>query len=151
MNLSHLYIPVISICTAFGLSVLAQAEESKSYRFPGGDPEEGRTAFINLNCIQCHTASEVVTPEPKGERRLHLELGKESRFVFAYQDIITAITNPKHVVQKQYQAILSEAQRAGEIEALMPNLTEDMSAKQLMDLTAFLDRVYAQSLDEYKK
>jgi len=34
---------------------------------------------------------------------------------------------------------LSEVQKAGEIGALMPNLTEDISAKQLRDLTAFLD------------
>jgi hypothetical protein len=81
----------------------------------------------------------VVAPEPKGKRRFHLELGKESRFVFECQSIITAINNPKHVVKKQYQAILSEAQKAGEIGALMPNLTEDTSAKQLRDLTAFLD------------
>jgi len=95
--------------------------------------------FINLNRIQCHTASEVVALEPKGKRRFHLELGKESRFVFECQGNITSIINPKHVVKKQYQAILSEVQKAGEIGALMPNLTEDISAKQLRDLTAFLD------------
>lgn len=92
----------------------------------------------------------MITPEPKGERKLHLKLGKEQRFVRRYADIITAITNPKHVVQKQYASILTEAEKAGGIEPLMPNLTKDMSARQLIDLTTFLDRVYTQSLEGYE-
>lgn len=132
-----------------GSSCFGQDKDSKPFRFPGGDPEEGRTAFVNLNCIQCHTVAEVVTPEPTGKRKLHLELGKEPRFVKRYEDIITAIANPRHVIQKQYQEILTSAQKAGEIEPLMPDLTSDMSARQLMDLTAFLHAVYSDSLKDY--
>ena len=78
-------------------------------------------------------------------------LGAETRFVRSYEDIIRAITNPKHVVTQQYREILSRSERAGGIEPLMPDMTKDMSARQLIDLVAFLDAVYAESIQEYRK
>jgi hypothetical protein len=101
--------------------------------------------------VQCHTVKNVLTDEPKGKRRLQLELGAEQRFVKNYEDIITAITNPKHVIQEQYREILSKAELAGGIEPLMPDLTKDMSARQLIDLVVFLDQAYLESLKGYGK
>lgn len=133
------------------LSFSQDKDEKKGFRFPGGDGEAGRTAFISLNCVQCHTVKNVLTDEPKGKRRLQLELGAEQRFVKTYEDIITAITNPKHVITEQYREILSRAELAGGIEPLMPDLTEDMSARQLIDLVVFLDQAYLESLKGYRK
>jgi mono/diheme cytochrome c family protein len=131
-------------------ATLATAEE-KSFRFPGADAEAGQQAFVTLNCVQCHSVSGVKMEEPKGERRLDLQLAAEERFVRSYEDLLKAITNPKHVVTEQYREILSKSEIAGEIEALMPDMTSDMSAKQLIDLAAFLDQVYAKSGNEYRK
>lgn len=132
------------------LPLLAVAEE-RSFRFPGGDAEEGANVFVSLNCIQCHTVKGVELEKPKGSMPLDLELAAEARFVRGYEDIIRAITNPKHVVTKRYQNILTEFEQAGGIEPLMPDMTKDMSVRQLMDLVAFLDRVYTKSGEEYKK
>jgi len=52
-------------------------------------------------------------------------------------------------VSEQYKAILTNSELSGEIEALMPDLTKDMSARQLVDLVAFLDRAYKGSLADY--
>lgn len=139
---------VLSLCL---LSLSFSSAEEKSFRFPGGDAEAGQKAFVTLNCMQCHSVSGVKLDEPKGERRLDLVLAAETRFVRSYEDIIRAITNPKHVVTEQYRKILSQSEIAGEIEPLMPDMTLDMSARQLIDLTAFLDQVYAKSGNEYKK
>lgn len=133
------------------LSLAQDKDGKKGFRFPGGDGEAGRAAFISLNCVQCHTVKNVLTDEPKGKRRLQLELGAEQRFVKNYEDIITAITNPKHVIQEQYREILSKAELAGGIEPLMPDLTKDMSARQLIDLVVFLDQAYLESLKGYRK
>jgi len=141
-----------SILTAASLftivSVPAGAEES-SFRFPGGDAEAGRVAFMSLNCNQCHNVAEIVLDEPAGERRLELVLGAEPRWVTSYEDLILAITNPKHVVTEQYREILSSPELAGEIEPLMPSLVDDMSARQLIDLVTFLDAAYRESMSSY--
>jgi mono/diheme cytochrome c family protein len=130
---------------------LSSGAEDKAFRFPGGDPEAGEKAFVSLNCIQCHTVKGVDLEEPKGSMPLNLELAAEARFVGSYEDIIRAITNPKHVVTKRYRDILTATEQAGSIEPLMPDMTSDMSAKQLMDLVVFLDRVYATSGVKYEK
>jgi L-cysteine S-thiosulfotransferase len=141
--LSFLALPLI------GLIAADPVKSAPGFRFPGGDAEAGRQSFIGLNCVQCHSVNKVELPDPGGNRRLELTLANEIRFVKNYQDLITAITNPKHVVTEQYRAILTKAEVQGSIEPLMPDLTNDMSARQLMDLVAFLDEVYRESLPDY--
>lgn len=131
-------------------AIVSPLAADDGFRFPGGDADQGKVAFVSLNCVQCHTVQGVELAEPAGKRRLELPLGKEVRFAKNYEGIVTAITNPKHVITEQYRAILSEAEAAGGIEPLMPDFTNDMSARQLMDLVAFLDAVYG-DLDGYGK
>jgi len=117
--------------------------EGKVFRFLGGDPVAGKEAFAKLNCTQCHRVEGVNDlPDPKGKRRLNLSLAKEVRFVKRYEDIITAITNPRHVMNEQYKSILSNTELAGDVEPFMPNLSDFMTAKQLIDLVTFLDAAY---------
>lgn len=131
--------------------VRSNAAEPGGFRFPGGEAENGREAFIALNCIQCHTVAKTELPDPKSPRRLELNLGGQVRFVKRYEDIVSAITNPRHVVTEQYRAILTGAEASGGIEPVMPDLTKDMSARQLMDLTAFLDAAYRAAQESYGK
>jgi len=138
---------LVSFALLFGL--LAAETPGKGFRFPGGDAETGRETFVSLNCIQCHTVSGVDLPEPKTPRRIELALAAEKRFAGRYEDLVIAITNPRHVVTEQYRAILSKAEASGGIEPLMPDLTKDMSARQLMDLVAFLDGAYQRGVPGY--
>jgi L-cysteine S-thiosulfotransferase len=140
---------VLAALPLIGLFAADPAAKPAGYRFPGGDAMDGRESFIGLNCVQCHSIEKVDLPDPKGNRRLELTLANEIRFVKNYEDLITAITNPKHVVTEQYRAILSKAEIQGSIEPLMPDLTNDMSARQLMDIVAFLDEIYRNALPDY--
>lgn len=132
-----------------GLFSSDSAPQAGGYRFPGGDATAGREAFLRLNCVQCHSVSQVELPEPKGKRRLELTLANEIRFVKNYEDLVTAITNPKHVVAEQYRAILTNAELQGGIKPLMPDFTNEMSVRQLMDIVSFLDEVYRSALPDY--
>ena len=78
----HLLATVFTSCLAiFGCAALFAADGAgKGFRFPGGDPEAGREAFAALNCIQCHTVAKAEVPEPKGPRRIELNLGGQIRF-----------------------------------------------------------------------
>lgn len=127
------------------------AAEPGVFRFPGGEADAGREAFVSLNCIQCHSVAKTELPDPKSVRRLELNLAGQVRFVKRYEDLVIAITNPRHVVTEQYRAILTEAEASGGIEPVMPDFTRDMSARQLMDLTAFLDAAYRSAQESYGK
>ena len=65
------------------------------------------------------------------------------------KDLILAITSPRHVMNEQYRAILTNTDLQGAVEPLMPDLTDHMSARQLMDLTAFLNQIYDTELSSY--
>ncbi len=144
---------LITLIIVLSLAVVidGKCQDLDSFKFRGGVPEGGKEAFQNLNCIQCHVVKGVVFEKDPKKRLLSLSLGKEIRYVKNYENILTAITNPQHVVNEQYAAILSKAELEGGIEAYMPNLIEDMSVKQLIDLAAFLHQIYSSELDGYQK
>ncbi len=125
--------------------------ETKGFRFRGGDPEKGREAFAILSCNQCHSVANSNVPDPRQKRRINLELAAEMRFVKKYEDLILAITSPRHVINEQYRAIISDVELQGELKPFMTDLTDHMSARQLMDLTSFLHQIYARELPEYGK
>jgi hypothetical protein len=152
------FILVTFLGVSVSISLIAQdspipieSTKKEEFRFRGGSAERGQQAFAILNCIQCHTVAKVNLPAPSGKRRIDLTLASELRFVKRYEDLILAITSPRHVINEQYRAILSNAELQGAVEPLMPDLTDHMSAKQLMDLTAFLDEAYTATLPEYGK
>ncbi len=126
-----------------------KSPEKVGFRFRGGDPELGQLAFAALNCIQCHSVKNRNVPAPAERRRIELILASKARFVKDYEDLVLAITSPRHVMNEQYLAIINDAELQGGLEPLMPDLTAHMTARQLIDLTAFLHQLYEQELPEY--
>ena len=138
-----------SVLCLIVLALFPRTGCADGFRFIGGDAEAGKIAFENLNCVRCHRVPGVAFEKPKSKRIINLSLGEEVRFVKSYEDILTAITNPRHVIKKQYSKMLAQGEIDGEIEPFMPNLIEDMSAGQLINLVTFLDKVYSENLDQY--
>ena len=136
---------------ACALGGLRAEPTEKGFRFPAGEAEAGREAFIKLNCIQCHGVSKTDLPAVNGTKLLQIKLGSKLIGAKKYEDIVFAITNPKHFLTERYKELLSKAELQGSIEPLMPDLTKDMSAKQLMDIVTFLDSVYRKEQPEYGK
>ncbi|MDF1814671.1 MAG: c-type cytochrome [Verrucomicrobiales bacterium] len=136
----------IALLFSCGVGIL-KAEEKSGFRFPGGDSEKGSEVFVGLNCVQCHSVKGVHL-EDSAERRLDLVLAEEPRFVKKYEDIMTAISNPKHVVIKQYESLMTKAELEG-LSAFMEDFTGRMTLRQFMDLVAFLDKAYSQSAEFY--
>jgi len=131
-------------------TIKADLPKKEVFRFRGGNSDEGRQAFSVLNCIQCHSVMNEEIPNPPESQRIEVALAAEVRFVKSYEDLIIAITNPRHVINEHYRAILLDTQVQGELEPFMPDLTDQMSVKQLMDLTAFLHQAYSRELPAYR-
>ncbi len=133
-------------------TVATEAKEAQphSFRFSGGDPDRGMVAFIQMDCVKCHTVKGTDLKQSDAPR-LDLALAAEVRFVKSYEDIITAITNPRHVMQDRYKALLQATSPEGDVEPFMPMLSAQMTAQQLIDIVTFLDSVYAETASEYRK
>lgn len=116
------------------------AEQSgHGFRIPEGNIEKGKAAFVELNCIRCHSISgEESLPEPEMPRDIHVVLGGETIRVKTYGQLVSSIIYPNHIIQPQYRK--DYVDRDGNSE--MPDMTEHMTVKQMVDLVTYLQSTY---------
>ena len=115
---------------------------ASQFRFPinWGNIDNGRAAFIELQCHQCHTVSGVDLPAYAGESPLKLELGGEIQYAKTYADLVTSIINPNHVVSEKFLEIFPASER-GQVRTIMP-FRKNMTVEQLIDVVTFLNSRY---------
>ena len=115
---------------------------ASQFRFPvnWGNIEAGRTAFVELQCHQCHTVNGVQLPAYEGDSPLQLELGGEIQYAKTYADLVTSIINPSHVVSEKYLASLPADKRRTAV-SIMP-FRKKMTVEQLIDIVTFLNSRY---------
>jgi hypothetical protein len=116
---------------------------SSEFRFPiqTGDIQEGRAAFVDLGCPQCHAVDGVELPEWKGTRFITMPLGGDLIFAKTYADIVTSIINPNHIISDKYLEQLPANQRARTNTSPM-YMNPEMKVTQLIDIVAFLNSRY---------
>lgn len=113
----------------------------RGFRLPDGDPERGKTAFVALDCHQCHRVVGVTLPEPVSPPPVEFTLGGEVRRVKSYGELVTAIIQPQHIVSPEYLAKLPTEQRK-EASSPMPPANDRMTVTQLQDVVTFLHDHY---------
>lgn len=113
----------------------------KRFRLPDGIVEQGKSAFLDIKCHQCHTVAGISLPKHETPSQITLELGGEVRRVKSYGELVTSIIQPQHVVSPEYLAKLNEDQRKGAVSP-MPNYNDRMTVTQLTDIVTFLHSNY---------
>lgn len=134
---------IAGILAALGVA-LSGCAYTPVFGFPitAGDTADGRQAFIDHRCHQCHSIAGERLPPLAGAGDPLLELGGETIYVKSYADIMTSIINPDHRISERYR---DEQVRRGTIplDSPMPQPHIDtMTVRQLIDLVAFLDSKY---------
>jgi len=114
---------------------------------PEGDAARGEATFIALRCHRCHTVHNLKLPEyqaPISERRWEdpVVLGGEVMRVKTYGELVTSIINPSHFVEDDYKEQFTE-------DSPMPNLANQITVSQLIDLVTFLDAHYEEMQPDY--
>lgn len=115
-----------------------------SFGFPidEGNVAEGRQAFIDHRCHQCHSVEGMRMPELAGASPVQLELGGPTTEVKSYAELVTSIINPNHVISERYREQL-RLDAVVPVESPMPlPYIDNMTVRQLIDLVAFLDSRY---------
>jgi sulfur-oxidizing protein SoxX len=113
---------------------------------PAGNYEAGLAAFVELGCSSCHSVAGLSEfDRPAEYEGLLVPLGGELRIVKTYGELVTAIIHPTESIRpdiyKQYVDINGKS--------LMPDLTWQMSARQVIDMVAFLEEHYEVMTPEY--
>ncbi len=124
--------------------LVAGCAYNSSFGFPieQGDIDEGRQAFIDHQCHQCHSIAGVRLPVLAGASPPILELGGDTTVVKTFAGLVTSIINPNHVISERYlEQLRLNAAIPLESPMPMPHI-ETMTVRQLIDLVTFLDSRY---------
>ena len=116
------------------------------FRLPEGSIWKGKTAFVELGCIQCHSVvDEDMMPEVEGTREIHVVLGGEITRVKTYGQLVTSIINPSHVISPQYRDKYMDA----EGNSMMTDFSKQMTVEQMIDIAEFLQARYEVVIPDY--
>jgi len=121
------------------LAILAGCGGQRSasgFRLPeNGDPERGKAAFVELGCHQCHPVAGIDLPPPSGDSKISLGLGGRVHEVRTDGYLVASIIHPSHKIRRYPGAGDSD-------ESPMPDYTNQMTVRQLVDVVAFLQSHY---------
>ncbi len=103
--------------------------ESRGFVLPPGDVAAGRDALVANGCLQCHFVDSGQMPLPTtGSEESAIRLGGPGSRVRTYGELVTAIIHP------------SESTDAAAV--AMPDFNEQLSVRELVDITTFLRSTY---------
>ncbi len=116
------------------------SQPGPTFRLPSGDAEKGKAAFLKLQCHACHQVVGADLPAPGSKSPITVVLGGEVLKVKTYDELVTSIINPPHIVSDKYRGLLVTGQTP------MPEFNDSMTVAQLIDIVAFLHARYQKFL-----
>ena len=117
------------------------ARMGTGFRLPAGDEDKGLRSFVDLNCHQCHSVVGVELPKTESPTGIDYELGGEVRLVKSYGQLVTAITQPQHIISAEWLARIEKLRTEG-LASPMPDFNDRMTVRQLTDIVTFLHSHY---------
>jgi sulfur-oxidizing protein SoxX len=133
---------VLALLPIFLLAAACAYNASFGFPIEEGDIDQGRQAFIDHRCHQCHSVAGVNLPPLAGASPPILELGGETSTLKSYAELVTSIINPNHRISERYrQQLLLNAELPLDSPMPMPHI-DNMTVRQLIDLVTFLDSRY---------
>ena len=111
------------------------------FRLPEGDIDQGRAAFVELQCNSCHTVDGVDLPDPVliPSPSATVALGGQVYEIRTDGYLVTSIINPSH---RLVRGLTEEQVTTSVGESKMPDYIEIMTVQQLTDLVSFLQSHY---------
>lgn len=130
--------------------VMAGCAETSGFGFPvgQGDVENGRQAFIDHQCHQCHSVAGVDLPELAGKASPQLMLAAGAGSPRSYAELVTAVINPDHAISEEYREQLRLSATIPTASPMIVYSIDTMTVRQLLDIVAFLHSRYA-LLEDY--
>ncbi|MBK1879606.1 c-type cytochrome [Pelagicoccus mobilis] len=129
----------VVLCAVLLLAACTKTVNSPhGFRLPPGNVDQGRVAFVELGCTQCHTVAADKLDRPGGEPLMTVKLGGGVTDVETYAELVTSIIYPSHAIKEGDSAKFKDEQG----QTLMPDLTKAMTVRQMIDVTEYLQSHY---------
>jgi mono/diheme cytochrome c family protein len=129
---------VVAVLVVASAACRMDPRSPEGFHLPAGDPERGRTAFLELKCNTCHKVAGADLPEPTVQPPVPVVLGGEVPHARTDGDLVTSIIDPSHRLAPGYRP---EFIRKGD-RSRMPEYAQVMTVQQMIDLVAFLQSRY---------
>ena len=111
---------------------------SAGFHLPDGDPAKGQAVFVSLRCHSCHRVTGATLPAPIVEPTLVVELGGNVSVPRTDGELVAAVIDPSHRLALGYdRAVVTSGQLSR-----MGDFSESLTARELVDLVAFLQSRY---------
>lgn len=125
-----------------GLGIATACQnQSRGFVLPEGDVEQGKQAFVDLQCNDCHSIADI---EWKGDEKNggpHLRLGGQVTSLKTYGELVTSVINPSHKISRNFHR--KQQMTTEEGKSLMEmNYNEVMTVQELVDIVTFLQSEY---------
>jgi sulfur-oxidizing protein SoxX len=108
------------------------------FSLPNGDEAMGKAAFVKYRCTDCHTIVGMDDLRQGVKPLMTLPLGGRTEHVKTYEELVTSIINPSHVISPKFAR--KDVSVGGR--SKMPNYNQVMSVNELIDLVTFLEGQY---------
>jgi mono/diheme cytochrome c family protein len=108
------------------------------FRLPDGDAARGKETFVELKCNACHVVRGEDLPAPVAEPPVPVALGGTVNYQPTDGRFVTSIINPSHKLAPGFP---KELIKSGN-ESRMPDYSDVLTVRQLIDLVAFLHTKY---------
>jgi mono/diheme cytochrome c family protein len=105
---------------------------------PEGSIERGQAAFLALKCNQCHRVEGLELPAPTSTVATNIVLGGKVSRIQTHGELVTCVVNPSHELAPGFNKKLAKDGKTSP----MPNLNDQMTVSQLIDVVTFLQSRY---------
>ncbi len=116
-------------------------KSTRRFRLPQGNAENGKVAFVALNCTSCHTVAGVIDlPKPTVAPEEVVVLGGEVARMRTFGDLLTSIIHPTESISEKMRRVPGGVPR----KSPMPVVNDTMTVSQMVDLVTFLQPRYTE-------
>ncbi len=128
----------VAVAVLFIWQASCQTDASKALALPAGQADDGREAFVRLQCNRCHSTPDIAWIGVELEGDVHVKITAASKPA-SREELITSITNPSYKISKRH--IL--AMTTKDWESRMLPYAEVMTVQELCDIIAYLDEIWS--------
>ena len=134
----YLLFIVLTVVTAVLSGCNKGPESPRGFSLPDGDAEQGKTVFLQYQCLSCHQLDGVEQSDIINMPGINIKLGGESVMIKTYAELVTSIINPSHRFARGYPR--QEVQVDGV--SKMNDYNNVMTVTELINIVSFLQPYY---------
>lgn len=128
--------------SALGVLVLLGGCMGDELALPEGDVEQGKQAFVELQCNTCHSVGDIEQVAGGASPPIAKELGGEVTRVKSYPDLVTSIINPSHRLSARFPQDMTAEIADEHGKSRMPSYNDVMTVQELVNIVTFLQTQY---------